>query len=341
MKRSLLLACASVMFLTSCGGDSGTNSNGNGGQTGGDPKLTQIGFIPIYGASGVFVTGNNAYVVADSGFYIVDVSNPANPTQRSFLGVKTPFSHAADVFVAGTTAYVANYNSGLVTVDVSDPANPDSLTQWVNGDLECRNVQVTNSYAYLAYEDSGLVILNVSNPANPVLTGRIRIPALDLALIGSTLQVLCMGDTLLRTYSITSPGNLAQTCAVPKSLGEPAVLGIGASSELTAVAIDNWNDWTTHGLKLITPNCGAAVAQATPGYTQNVVATGIYAVVADYGTGIRVYKYASGSAPAQIDFVATPSHPDDMFVTGDYLYVTDDDSGAGQQGLYIFRFAAP
>ena len=340
MKKLVLAVCIAGLLAWSCGDDSGTNPDDGGGQNGGDPKLGQLGFVPIYGASGVCVSGTTAYVVADSGFYVVDVSNPASPSVISTLAVKTPFSHAADVFVDGSIAYIANYNSGLVTVDVSSPSHPDSLTQWIDGVLQCWNVQVADGYAYLAYEDSGVVILNVSNPANPVLSGRVRVPARDLALLGSTLQVMCYGDTVLRTYNITSPGNLSQKCYSTKSSSDPAALRIGASAQLTAIAMDSWNDWSGHGLKLFEPNCGATVSVATPGYAQNVAVSGSHIILGDYDSGTRVYKYASGAAPEQIDFLASPSHPDDLFVSGDYLFVTDDDSDSALQGLYIFSFTS-
>jgi hypothetical protein len=338
MKRMVATLAVSTL-LWSCGGDKGTNDGG--GNQGGDPKLTQVGFIPVYGATGVFVSGSTAYVVADSGFYIIDVTNPAIPVRRSFLAVKTPFSGARDVFVAGATAYIADYNSGLVTVDVTDPSNPDSLTQWVDGVLECSNVQVANGYAYLAYEDSGLVILNVSNPASPTLAGRIRIPARDVALVGSTLSVLCTGDTLLRVYSVTAPGSLVQTCAVPKAAGDLVPTGFGVSTTVTAIAMDSWDNWVGEGIKFVAPNCGATASQVTEGYAQNVTVKGPYVIVGDYGIGVRVFKYSTASAPVQIDFTANTTHPDDMFELGDYLFVTDDDSGDSQQGLYVFRFATP
>jgi hypothetical protein len=60
----------------------------------------------------VTVAGNYAYVADDdSGLRIVDVSNPAAPSEAGFYD--TP-GYAWGVAVAGNTAYVADSDGGLV-----------------------------------------------------------------------------------------------------------------------------------------------------------------------------------------------------------------------------------
>src|SRR3990172_2867887 len=70
----------------------------------------------------VALAGNYAYL-ADyyGGLRIIDISNPAAPSETGFYG--TP-GEAWGVAVAGSYAYIAAGDSGLRIIDVSNPAAP-------------------------------------------------------------------------------------------------------------------------------------------------------------------------------------------------------------------------
>ena len=73
-------------------------------------------------ALGVAVEGSYAYVAdGDSGFQVIDLSNPASP--QIVGSVDTP-GYTYDVAASGTYAYVADGYSGLQVVDVTNPASP-------------------------------------------------------------------------------------------------------------------------------------------------------------------------------------------------------------------------
>ncbi|HEY0603356.1 MAG TPA: hypothetical protein VGD58_10615, partial [Herpetosiphonaceae bacterium] len=67
------------------------------------------------------VEGSLAYVNEGHGLAILDISDPAQPSRRSYL--QLPDSPAA-ADVAGTTAYIADTTAGLQIVDVSNPNSP-------------------------------------------------------------------------------------------------------------------------------------------------------------------------------------------------------------------------
>ena len=70
----------------------------------------------------VAVSGNYAYVAGgDGGLRIIDISNPAAPTEAGFYD--TP-GDARGVAVAGNYAYVADGKGGLRMIDISNPAAP-------------------------------------------------------------------------------------------------------------------------------------------------------------------------------------------------------------------------
>ncbi|MBC8254828.1 MAG: hypothetical protein H8E35_12500 [Ardenticatenia bacterium] len=155
---------------------------------------SELGFYYTPGsAAAVAVSGSMAYVAdagswdgsqyVGSGLRVVDVSNPASPTELGFYD--TP-GDAGAVAVVGSTAYVAG---GLRVVDVSNPASPTQLGSydtpgWAEG------VVVSGSTAYVA-GGGGLRVVDVSNPASPTEIGFYDTPgwARGVAVSGSTAYV--------------------------------------------------------------------------------------------------------------------------------------------------------
>jgi len=108
-----------------------------------------------------------AYVAVESdGFFIIDISQPANPT----IAAKFPGPYAKDIAVVGNYAYVADQDFGLRVVDVSNPATP-VLVGSCSSDGPF-GVAVAGDYAYCADNDSGFCIINISNPTAPVIVSR-------------------------------------------------------------------------------------------------------------------------------------------------------------------------
>ena len=77
------------------------------------------------------------------------------------LGAYNTPGWAQGVTVVGTTAYVADYESGLQIIDVSDPANPVWLGTY-NTPHWAYSVTVLGTTAYVADSGSGLQILDVT-----------------------------------------------------------------------------------------------------------------------------------------------------------------------------------
>ncbi|MCL6432257.1 MAG: hypothetical protein K6V36_15585, partial [Anaerolineae bacterium] len=112
--------------------------------------------------------GSYAYVAAHSaGLRVIDVSNPASPTEVGFCA--TP-GYAYDVAVAGRYAYVADGDAGLRVVDVSNPSSPTEIGS-CDTPGTCEGVAVAGSYAFVADGDAGLRIIDVSNPSRPAEVG--------------------------------------------------------------------------------------------------------------------------------------------------------------------------
>jgi hypothetical protein len=120
---------------------------------------------------GLFVQGNYAYVAdSQAGFFILDISNPSNPTLVSHCYS----GYTIDVHVDGQYAYVVVWK-GLRIYDVSNPANPDLKGTYVTSGFTS-SVCADNNYAFLSDDSNGLMVLDISDPSNPSLLGNYVTP---------------------------------------------------------------------------------------------------------------------------------------------------------------------
>lgn len=107
---------------------------------------------------------------------IVDATNPISPTLIGTYGgtyFESDFGDtngAAAVDVAGSLAYVADYDAGLKIIDVSNPVSP-ALRSRLDTPGSASDIQVVGSYAYIADGERGLLIVDISNPNAPVARG--------------------------------------------------------------------------------------------------------------------------------------------------------------------------
>jgi hypothetical protein len=102
------------------------------------------------GSDHVAVLGPYAYL-AGNNLRVIDITDPRNPQSMGSAG--TP-SHARDVAVQGTYAYVADDSSGLQVIDVFDPQNPQ-IAGSVGTSGSARDVAVSGSYAYMTGSMAG------------------------------------------------------------------------------------------------------------------------------------------------------------------------------------------
>jgi hypothetical protein len=142
-------------------------------------------------AEHVVVAGNYAYLVNYfNGLYIINVSDPAHPTQVGFYDTS---GNAWGVAVVGNYAYVTVGSSGLRIINIANPAAPIEAGFYDTPGAAV-DVAVVGNYAYVADGDSGLRIINVANPAAPTEAGFYDTP-------GSVSGVAVAGNYAYVTYA--------------------------------------------------------------------------------------------------------------------------------------------
>jgi hypothetical protein len=129
-----------------------------------DPTNSYVNHLEVQGDF-VYAVGSNA-----NKFFIVDVSDPANP---AFRGSLTGFNSSVyDVKVRGSYAYVSEGAAvyDLNVIDITDPDNPVRVKRLsLSTGANWSHLYIDGSYAYMVANDSSrFAIVDITDPLHPV-----------------------------------------------------------------------------------------------------------------------------------------------------------------------------
>ncbi len=117
----------------------------------------------LCGARHISFAGTYAYICADIGIVVVDLSTPTNPRIETVIGA--PFVNQPNsVQFQFRYAFVTDCE-GLKILDVTNLASPELKASLPIDDA--RSLYVARTYAYVAGGHHGLVIVDVKNPLEP------------------------------------------------------------------------------------------------------------------------------------------------------------------------------
>ncbi|MFN2516063.1 MAG: hypothetical protein ABR556_07595 [Pyrinomonadaceae bacterium] len=131
-----------------------------------NPKI--VADLPLKHPRAIAIQFSYGFVVDDDGLKVLDVTTPERA--RVIAAAFVSLSHAHDVYVARTYAYVANGKDGIAIIDVEQPERP-RLDQMYNADGKLNDahqvkIAMTNAslFAYVADGRNGLRILQLTSP---------------------------------------------------------------------------------------------------------------------------------------------------------------------------------
>jgi hypothetical protein len=277
-------------------------------------------------AYAVAVAGNDAYLAHRARLKVVDVSNPASPTE---LGACDVPGVIWDVGVTKEHAYVADGHDGLRVIDVSDPAHPTEVSS-CHTPGSAQDVAVTERYAYIAAAGAGLIVIDISNPAHPTVTGVDDTHSLGAVAVAGkyAYAVRYAGMTVIDISDPARPvtvgsKTLGYTTDVAAA-GEYAYLTDGRYPRLIVVDVSDPTEPREAG-SLVVPGLEAQGPRA-------VAAAGGYAHLACYD-GLRVVDISDPAHPTEAGFYDTPSYPTKVAVAKGYTFLAD-----GDDGLFILQY---
>lgn len=279
------------------------------------------GFIGyLYGST---VSGSYAYVAADAGVYIVDISNPLSP---AFKGVDPGYSRR--IVALGNYLYVAG--DGLRVSDISNPVNPILLSRYAVG--VCFSVIIVNSTAYLGVYNQGLQILNITKPVLPSLIGNYTLPnIIKIALKAS--DVYLIAGTELRIIDVANP---RQPTYKGHFLFSGMVTDLVLSGNYAYVAAYNAGFQIIDISNPVNPiHKGSYVTAA---FTIGVDLIGSYAYVTNRGiSSFLIIDVSDLSRPYLVGYYQTPGELNLVTIAGRYAYVCNGHNA----NLFIFDNITP
>jgi hypothetical protein len=149
----------------------GSPTKGVGTLLDGDPNnnflVRQPGFNPDHlldGARRITIAGTKAYILADKGMFVVDLSTPTKP---KIVAQFPEIKGGRGVAIQFRYAFVVD-SEGLKVFDVTDLAAPKRVGETLPI-ADARNVYVARTYAYISAGKDGIGIVDVEKPEHAKL----------------------------------------------------------------------------------------------------------------------------------------------------------------------------
>jgi hypothetical protein len=295
------------------------------------------------------VDGNYAYLAdpgvapnttsPGAGLHVLDVSNPAIPTEIAFFD--SPKYAYLDVDVFSGYAYVGDAIGYLSIFDVSNPAAPYRVKSLYAAADDILQVQVVQHpvngkvYAYGISSGNEFFVMDVSNPLQPSLAGSLALPVWSLSDFAVQGARALVADDDLGNLHLIDLANPAQPVLVASTSFPPDQKSISSFDWYgDSVLAYQWG--LQKGL-LIMDASGTGLPVEVgfyPTQSGGVVGgevNGLQLALMSSGNGLDVVNITDPALPAPLGSYVDEGSLGSLQMVGDLLYFT------GGQGLRIYR----
>ena len=164
----------------------------------------------LNGARHITLAGEVAYITADAGLVVVNLSDPLHPR---LAGVR-PLTDARASAVQFRYLWVTDAD-GLKLFDITRLEDPVAVPAGTVPLADARRVYLARTYAYVAAKNEGLVIVNITNPERPAVYAKEtfggQMNDVEDVIIGSTnaslFAYVADGRNGLKVVQLTSPAS--------------------------------------------------------------------------------------------------------------------------------------
>jgi hypothetical protein len=225
------------------------------------PSAPQIVGSLDFGGQSVAVKDSFAYVLTMSKFRVINISDPENPFEVTYL-----LQGGIDIFISGDRAYLSGkFGLKFRIIDISDPLNPqfvgycfspdpvyhahviDTIAYLATGggfrifdisdlmdpqELSCifcrgRDIFVKDTIAYVVDRENGLRIFNVSDLLNPTEVDTFITPRWSYNIVVSGAFAYIANEKGLWIIDVSDPANPVETgrCRIPSETFDVDVFG--------------------------------------------------------------------------------------------------------------------
>ncbi len=162
----------------------------------------------LAGARHIHLAGEIAYITADRGLVVVDLSDPLNPQ----LAAVRELTDARASAIQFRYLWVTDAD-GVKLFDVTQLRNPVPLPHATVPLADARKLHIARTYAYVAAKGEGLVILDVTRPEAPRVYQKVTLDGTltdaEDVIVGSTnaslFAYVADGVNGLKVLQLTSP----------------------------------------------------------------------------------------------------------------------------------------
>jgi len=250
-----------------------------------------------------------------------------------------------DVFIKENYAYCISERTGLDIIDISNPTSPVrkgrfDTTAYADG----REVFVNSNYAYIANTSDGIKIIDVSNPSSPGLVGAYD-PYSDA--YESVLGVYISGD-----YAYLADWYFGLQIIYISNPGSPFFFGL-YDTPGQAIKVDVKGNYAYvadgyGGLQVVNISSPASPIPAgvysSPNhpFVSSVFVRDNCAYIIDSDISnyyFRIIDVSNPSVPQLTGSCSLPGSYGDIFISGDYAYLTSVDKGV--QIINISTLSSP
>ncbi len=242
-----------------------------------------------YYANNILAENEYAYLVGSDGLEVINVSDPLNP---SLAGSYSTLDDAFSIFLHGNQAYVGGHTFFEI-IDIADPTAPDQVGYFSNfADYACvTGIFVAGEYVYITSNACGLFCMYGWCSFDIFNIGDPTLPA--------PVSSLAFGDIPSGIFVADDYAYL--------SAYYPSLTVIDISDPTYPGIIGDWSAGT--------------------GYpSHDVFVAGSHAFIAGSVDGVYVISITDPANPSIVASYNTPLEASDIYVVGDYVYVTDHTS---------------
>ena len=170
---------------------------------------------PVWNVADIALEAATAFVAADGGLFALDLSDPFNPTELSFIDLMDTQHLASDSNRAFIATTGVGGNGWFDVVDISNPAAMERIggIYWPRPDPAKYAIDARGDTVVIA-DQYGILVLDVDDALNPIEVGRwSHAEARDVTLVGEHHAVATFaawahsGEFGITVIDLSDPGN--------------------------------------------------------------------------------------------------------------------------------------
>jgi len=274
--------------------------------------------VSLGGVSDVVVDGSLAFVGTSDGLHVLDVTTPSAP---QVLSLADTGSGARKIAASGGMAYVACGRLGLKIYDVADPSAPVELG-WFDTFSVSWDAVIHGDVAYIAADEDGLLIVDMADPLDTALIGRFDTPdqVRDLK-VARNIAYLADWTGGLRIVDVHDPAAPFEIGALETFDAWRVEISEDGRYAYVVDGIVNQTDWVKV-IDLIDPANPVEVGSLqTVDMIWELDLSGDHLFVANHDGGVWIVDVSDPANPFRAGHYDAP-WVWDLRVQGDYAYVT-------------------